>query len=98
MKYLVNFRRKQLRNVESFTLIEMLIVLLVISALVLLFIPNISRYRDHVNREGKQAVMQLVDAQKELYSLQNNRKVPTIAELLKEGYIKQEHADAYNRK
>lgn len=57
MKYLVNFRRKQLRNVESFTLIEMLIVLLVISALVLLFIPNISRYRDHVNREGKQAVM-----------------------------------------
>lgn len=62
MKYLVNFRRKQLRNVESFTLIEMLIVLLVISALVLLFIPNISRYRDHVNREGKQAVMQLVDA------------------------------------
>lgn len=53
MKYLVNFRRKQLRNVESFTLIEMLIVLLVISALVLLFIPNISRYRDHVNREGK---------------------------------------------
>lgn len=38
MKYLVNFRRKQLRNVESFTLIEMLIVLLVISALVLLFI------------------------------------------------------------
>lgn len=98
MKYLVNFRRKQLRNVESFTLIEMLIVLLVISALVLLFIPNISRYRDHVNREGKQAVMQLVDAQKELYSLQNNGKVLTIAELLKEGYIKQEHADAYNRK
>ena len=98
MKYLVNFRRKQLRNVESFTLIEMLIVLLVISALVLLFIPNISRYRDHVNREGKQAVMQLVDAQKELYSLQNNGQVPTIAELLKEGYIKQEHADAYNRK
>lgn len=98
MKYLVNFRRKQLRNVESFTLIEMLIVLLVISALVLLFIPNISRYRDHVNREGKQAVMQLVDAQKALYSLQNNGKVPTIAELLKEGYIKQEHADAYNQK
>lgn len=42
--------------------------------------------------------MQLVDAQKELYSLQNNGKVPTIVELLKEGYIKQEHADAYNRK
>ncbi|EOH92621.1 competence type IV pilus major pilin ComGC [Enterococcus villorum] len=83
---------------KAFTLIEMLIVLLVISALVLLFIPNISRYRDHVNKEGKQAVLQLIDAQKELYSLQNNGKVPTISELLKEGYIKQEHADAYNQK
>ena len=86
------------RELASFTLIEMLIVLLVISALVLLFIPNISRYRDHVNKEGRAAVLQLIDAQKELYSLQNNGKVPTIAELLKEGYIKQEHADAYNKK
>lgn len=43
-------------------------------------------------------MLQLIDAQKELYSLQNNGKVPTIAELLKEGYIKQEHADAYNKK
>ncbi|MBF8808567.1 MAG: competence protein ComG [Enterococcus lacertideformus] len=76
----------------------MLIVLLVISALVLLFVPNISRYRDHVNKEGRQAVLQLIDAQKELYSLQNDGKVPTIAELLKEGYIKQEHADVYNKK
>ncbi|WP_376716942.1 competence type IV pilus major pilin ComGC [Enterococcus durans] len=86
------------RELASFTLIEMLIVLLVISALVLLFIPNISRYRDHVNKEGRASVLQLIDAQKELYSLQNNGKVPTIAELLKEGYIKQEHADAYNKK
>ena len=60
------------RELASFTLIEMLIVLLVISALVLLFIPNISRYRDHVNKEGRAAVLQLIDAQKELYSLQNN--------------------------
>ncbi|MEY8446671.1 competence type IV pilus major pilin ComGC [Enterococcus ratti] len=89
---------KHATNFKGFTLIEMLIVLLVISALVLLFIPNISRYRDHVNKEGRQAVLQLVDAQKELYSLQNNGKVPTISELLKEGYIKQEHADAYNKK
>lgn len=85
------------RRVDGFTLIEMLIVLLVISALVLLFIPNISRYRDHVNKEGRATVLQLIDAQKELYSLQNNGKVPTVAELLKEGYIKQEHADAYNK-
>ncbi len=86
------------RRISGFTLIEMLIVLLVISALALLFIPNISRYRDHVNKEGREAVLQLIDAQKELYSLQNDGKVPTVEELLREGYIKQEHADAYNKK
>lgn len=42
--------RKRMARLKGFTLIEMLIVLLVISALVLLFIPNISRYRDHVNK------------------------------------------------
>ncbi|MGM9902783.1 hypothetical protein A5844_002201 [Enterococcus sp. 10A9_DIV0425] len=91
-------KRRTTIRLKSFTLIEMLIVLLVISALVLLFIPNISRYRDHVNKEGREAVLQLIDAQKELYSLQNDGKIPSIDELLKEGYIKQEHADAYRKK
>lgn len=74
--------RKRMARLKGFTLIEMLIVLLVISALVLLFIPNISRYRDHVNKEGREAVMQLIDAQSELYALQNDGKIPSIDELL----------------
>ncbi|SFM28121.1 competence type IV pilus major pilin ComGC [Enterococcus mundtii] len=89
--------RKRMARLKGFTLIEMLIVLLVISALVLLFIPNISRYRDHVNKEGREAVMQLIDAQSELYALQNDGKIPSIDELLREGYIKQEHDDAYRK-
>lgn len=89
--------RKRMARLKGFTLIEMLIVLLVISALVLLFIPNISRYRDHVNKEGREAVMQLIDAQSELYALQNDGKIPSIDELFREGYIKQEHADAYRK-
>ncbi|WP_165005426.1 MULTISPECIES: competence type IV pilus major pilin ComGC [unclassified Enterococcus] len=92
-----NITRKQLTRLNGFTLIEMLVVLLVISVLVLLFVPNISRYRDHVNQESREAVIQLVDTQKELYSLQNNGRIPTVEELLNEGYIKQEHADIYNR-
>lgn len=92
-----NITRKQPTRLNGFTLIEMLVVLLVISVLVLLFVPNISRYRDHVNQESREAVIQLVDTQKELYSLQNNGRIPTVEELLNEGYIKQEHADIYNR-
>lgn len=89
---------KPLKKVQAFTLIEMLIVLLIISVLILLFVPNLSKYKNHVDEESQAAVIQLVDTQKELYALQNNGKVPTIDELLAEGYIKQEHADVYNKK
>ncbi len=43
----------------------MLIVLLIISVLVLLFVPNLSRYRNHVDQESREAIIQLVDTQKE---------------------------------
>ncbi|ASZ08447.1 competence protein ComGC [Enterococcus thailandicus] len=86
------------RKANAFTLIEMLIVLLIISVLILLFVPNLSKYKNHVDKESQAAVVQLVDTQKELYALQNDGKVPTIDELLAEGYIKQEHADVYNKK
>ncbi|MGG5359473.1 MULTISPECIES: competence type IV pilus major pilin ComGC [unclassified Enterococcus] len=82
---------------SAFTLIEMLLVLLVISVLILLFVPNLSRYREHVNQESREAVLQLVATQKELFSLQNNGRRPTVEELLREGYITREHADIYNQ-
>ncbi len=82
---------------SAFTLIEMLLVLLVISVLILLFVPNLSRYREHVNQESREAVLQLVETQKELFSLQNNGRRPTVEELLREGYITREHADIYNQ-
>jgi prepilin-type N-terminal cleavage/methylation domain-containing protein len=82
---------------SGFTLIEMLLVLLVISVLVLLFVPNLSRYREHVNQESRETVLQLVETQKELFSLQNNGRVPTVEELLREGYITREHAEIYNQ-
>lgn len=58
--------------------------------------PNLSRYRNHVDQESREAIIQLVDT-KELYALQNNGRVPTVEELLNEGYIKREHAEIYQR-
>ena len=51
----------------------------------------------HVDQESREAIIQLVDTQKELYALQNNGRVPTVEELLNEGYIKREHAEIYQR-
>ena len=90
-------KKRKISYYSGFTLIEMLIVLLIISVLVLLFVPNLSRYRNHVDQESREAIIQLVDTQKELYALQNNGRVPTVEELLNEGYIKREHAEIYQR-
>ncbi|NTM50770.1 prepilin-type N-terminal cleavage/methylation domain-containing protein [Enterococcus faecium] len=91
-------KKKRTPYYSGFTLIEMLIVLLIISVLVLLFVLNLSRYRNHVDQESREAIIQLVDTQKkELYALQNNGRIPTVEELLNEGYIKREHADIYQR-
>ncbi len=57
-------KKKRTPYYSGFTLIEMLIVLLIISVLVLLFVPNLSRYRNHVDQESREAIIQLVDTQK----------------------------------
>ena len=88
-------KKKRTPYYSGFTLIEMLIVLLIISVLVLLFVLNLSHYRNHVDQESREAIIQLVDTQKELYALQNNGRIPTVEELLNEGYINREHADIY---
>ena len=90
-------KKKRTPYHSGFTLIEKLIVLLIISVLLLLFVLNLSHYRNHVDQESREAIIQLVDTQKELYALQNNGRIPTVEELLNEGYIKREHADIYQR-
>ncbi|MFV0560011.1 MAG: competence type IV pilus major pilin ComGC [Enterococcus sp.] len=87
--------KRLLKKLEGFTLIEMMIVLLIISVLILLFVPNLSKYKAQVDEKSAAAITQLVDTQIELYELQNNGKTPTLEELLDAGYIKQEQLEIY---
>ena len=41
-------------QVKAFTLIEMLVVLLIISVLLLLFVPNLTKQKDSVKETGMQ--------------------------------------------
>ena len=59
-------------TVKGFTLVEMLVVLLIISVLLLLFVPNLTKQKDAVNDKGKAAVVKVVESQAELYSLDKN--------------------------
>ena len=67
---------KSLRTlkVKAFTLIEMLVVLLIISVLLLLFVPNLTKQKDSVTDTGNRAVVKVVESQAELCWLDQSIK------------------------
>ena len=85
---------KSLRTlkVKAFTLIEMLVVLLIISVLLLLFVPNLTKQKDSVTDTGNRAV---VESQAELYELNHQNEKASLSKLVAEGQITQKQAEAY---
>ncbi|AXQ77709.1 competence protein ComGC [Streptococcus chenjunshii] len=79
----------------SFTLLEMLFVLLIISVLLLLFVPNLAKQKDKVNNTGNAAVVKVVESQAELYELNENAPA-TLSKLVAEGSISAKQQKAYN--
>ena len=68
-KLMTNLKKAK---VQAFTLVEMLVVLLIISVLLLLFVPNLTKQKDTVDDKGKAAVVKVVESQAELYRLDKN--------------------------
>ncbi|WP_416827213.1 competence type IV pilus major pilin ComGC [Ectobacillus polymachus] len=73
-------------NEKGFTLLEMLLVLVIISVLLLLIIPNIVKQRETVNNKGCDALVKTTESQVQAYQL-NNGTIPSIQALLDEKYI-----------
>ncbi|MBO0959520.1 prepilin-type N-terminal cleavage/methylation domain-containing protein [Neobacillus sp. MM2021_6] len=73
-------------NEKGFTLIEMMIVMLVISVLLIITIPNVAKHNSNINNKGCQAYVKMVQAQVQAYEMEHN-KVPTLAELESENYL-----------
>lgn len=80
---------KKLKQQTGFTLIEMVIVLLIITVLMLLMIPNIGNQKKQVNSKGTEALIQVVETQAHLYQLEHHSGIPSIEILIKEGYLKE---------
>lgn len=87
-------KKKQRINYYGFTLLEMLVVLLIISVLILLFVPNLSKHKEGVDKKGNEAIVKIVETQIDLYSMEKSQ-TPTVDQLLKEEYITQEQYDKY---
>ena len=58
---------------QGFTLVEMLIVLLIVSLLVLMFIPNLANHKQTVTEQGHEAIYKSVETQLELFELEHQR-------------------------
>ena len=86
---------RQRKEVILLSFIEMLVVLLIISVLLLLFVPNLTKQKEAVNDKGKAAVVKVVESQAELYSLDKNEEA-SLSKLKADGRITEEQVKAYN--
>lgn len=73
-------------NEKGFTLIEMMIVLLIITVLVLIAIPNVTKHSKSIDEKGCDAYVKMVEGQVQAYKM-DKKTIPTIAELTTDDYL-----------
>lgn len=73
-------------NQKGFTLIEMMIVLLVISVLLVITVPNITKHNSTINKKGNDAYEKMVQGQVQAYEMEFDA-IPTIQELYDNEYL-----------
>ena len=79
---------------KAFTLVEMLFTLVIISILLLLFVPNLSKQKDAVKDTGGAAVVKVVESQAELFELNHTGGV-SLSKLVEAGFITAEQSQTY---
>ncbi len=75
-------------NQKGFTLTELMIVLIVISGLMFLIIPNISNTKESLDHKSCEAYVELVNTQIQAYVIDHNMLPSDLQTLVDENYIK----------
>ncbi|WP_404468465.1 competence type IV pilus major pilin ComGC [Sutcliffiella horikoshii] len=84
--------RKLLNDDRGFTLVEMLLVMLVITVLLLIMIPNVTKNSSIIGDKGCEALLSMVDAQIQTYRLDTGSEPATIDDLDSPEYL-EDHFD-----
>lgn len=79
----------EFRNEKGFTLIEMLIVLLVISILLIITIPNVTKHQSTIQKKGCEAFVKMVQSQVQAYEIDYDKLPTSIEELHSKDYLQQ---------
>lgn len=90
-RLLKQFGRK---TVKAFTLVEMLLVLAVVSVLLLLFVPNLSKQKESIDTAGGRALVKVVESQAELYELKHGGTA-SLEAMVSDKFISREQSDKY---
>lgn len=77
-----------MKNQSGFTLIEMMVVLMIISILLLITIPNVTKNNSVVKEKGCEAMVKLVEAQVQAYEIEKGAPPEDLSVLISGGYIK----------
>lgn len=78
---------KCLKSEKGFTLIEMLIVLFVISILMIIMIPNITKNQSGIQSKGCEAFVKMVQGQVQAFEIDHNKWPASIDELKTGEYV-----------
>lgn len=78
---------KKVKEEDGFTLIEMMIVLLIISVLVLIAIPNVTKHSKSIDEKGCDALVKMVQGQAEAYKMEHHESPTTIQQLIDAQYL-----------
>lgn len=83
-------------NNKGFTLLEMLVVVMIISILFLLSVPNVSKVIDSVDGKACNAMTKVVDAAITQFKLDYNQMPGSISDLVSAGYLTDEQITCSN--
>lgn len=82
--------RKLLCRQQGFTLIEVMVVLVIISVLLLVFIPNLTKNHSVANEKSCSATLELVEAQIMAYQVEIGELPASISVLYEAGFVDSE--------
>ncbi|AOV07845.1 competence type IV pilus major pilin ComGC [Sporosarcina ureilytica] len=74
-------------NQRGFSLIEMMIVLLIISVLILIAIPNVTKHSQKIDEKGCDAYIAMVQGQVEAYKMDTHQYPSDLATLADTEYF-----------
>lgn len=78
---------KRLMNKSGFTLIEMMIVLMIISVLLLIAVPNMTKNNTIAQEKGCEATIELLQAQIGAYQIEHGKLPTSLSALVEQGYV-----------